>query len=83
MYFRELVKNRILITGANGLLGQRAVDFYSLHKNFELLALSIESVPIIKTVEHVACDITDREGIKKIIFDFCPNHVVRLPGKLM
>jgi dTDP-4-dehydrorhamnose reductase len=76
MYFRELVKNRILITGANGLLGQRAVDFYSLHKNFELLALSIESVPIIKTVEYVACDITDREGIKKIIFDFCPDFIL-------
>ena len=34
MYFRDLVKNRILITGANGMLGQRVVDFYS-HKYLE------------------------------------------------
>ena len=75
MYFRELVKNRILITGANGLLGQRTVDFYSNHKNFELLALSLESEPTVNSVEYVACDITDREEIKKIIFDFCPDFM--------
>ena len=76
MYFRELVKNRILITGANGLLGQRAVEFYFHHKNFELLALSIESNPIVHSVDYVACDITDREAIKKIIFDFCPDFIL-------
>jgi dTDP-4-dehydrorhamnose reductase len=76
MYFKELVKDRVLITGANGLLGQRTVDFYSHHKNFELLALSIESEPVFNSIEYVACDVTDRENVKKIIFDFCPDFIV-------
>jgi dTDP-4-dehydrorhamnose reductase len=76
MYFRDLVKNRILITGANGMLGQRTVDFYSHHKNFELLALSIENEPIFNSIEYVTCDITDRDNVKKIIFDFCPDFIV-------
>jgi len=76
MYFRELVKNRILVIGANGLLGQRTVNFYSRHKNFELLALSIESEPVINSIEYIACDVTDREDIKKIIFDFCPDFIL-------
>ena len=76
MYFRELVKNRILITGANGMLGQRSVDFYSGQENIELLALSIENKPVFNGVDYVTCDITDREIVKKIIFDFCPDFVV-------
>ena len=76
MYFRELVKNRILIAGANGMLGQRSVDFYSNHENIELLALSIESEPVFDSVEYVTCDITDREVVKKTIFDFCPDFIL-------
>jgi hypothetical protein len=54
MYFRDLVKNRILIIGANGMLGQCCVDFYSNSNNkFELLSLSIEDQPVFNDVDYI------------------------------
>jgi len=76
MYFRDLVKNRILITGANGMLGQRVVDFYTYPGNLELLSISVEEKPVIDTVDYIQCDITDREKIKKAVYDFCPDFIV-------
>ncbi len=76
MYFRDLVKNRILITGANGMLGQRVVDFYTYPGNLELLSISVEEKPVIDSVDYIQCDITDREKIKKAVYDFCPDFIV-------
>ena len=77
MYFRDLVKNRILIIGANGMLGQCCVDFYSNSNNkFELLSLSIEDQPVFNDVDYIPCDITNREQVKKIVYDFCPDYIV-------
>jgi len=71
-----LVKNRILITGSNGMLGQRAVQFYSSKENVELLATSVEDKSVVDSVEYVASDIKDRESIKKNIYDYCPDFIV-------
>ena len=38
----DLIKRRILIVGANGMLGQRAVEFYSTLDDVELLSTSVE-----------------------------------------
>jgi len=76
MYFRNLVKNRILITGANGMLGQRVVDFYTHFENLELLSTSIENKSLIDSTDYIQCDITDREKIKKTVYDFCPDFIV-------
>jgi len=76
MYFRDIVKNRILIIGANGMLGQRSVDFYSNLNNFELMALSIEDKPVFNGVDYISCDITNREKVKKTVYDFCPDYIV-------
>ena len=35
MQTNRLVRNRLLITGSNGMLGQRAVQFYSSKENVE------------------------------------------------
>ena len=61
MYFRDLVKNRILITGANGMLGQRVLDFYSHPENLELLSISVEEKPVLDSVDYLQCDITERD----------------------
>jgi len=76
MYEGSLIKNRILVTGANGMLGQRTVEFYSGKSRIELLSCSIEKEPVFKGVDYIACDISDREKIKKLIYDFCPDFII-------
>jgi dTDP-4-dehydrorhamnose reductase len=76
MQTNVLVKNRILITGANGMLGQRAVQFYSSKENIELLATSVEENAVFDSVEYIPVDIKDRDNIKKVIYDYCPDFIV-------
>ena len=71
-----LVKNRIIITGANGMLGQRAVEYYSSKENIELLATSVEDKSVIDSVDYMSCDIKSRDKIKKVIYDYCPDFIV-------
>ena len=72
----ELVKNRILVTGANGMLGQRTVEYYSLKENVGLLATSVEDQSVINSVDYISCDIKSRESIKKVIYDYCPDFII-------
>lgn len=76
MQTNGLVKNRILITGSNGMLGQRAVQFYSSKENIELLATSVEDKSVINSVEYISSDIKNRDSIKKVIHDYCPDFIV-------
>ena len=76
MQTNGLVKNRILITGSNGMLGQRAVQFYSSKENIELLATSVEEKAVFDSVEYIPVDIKDRDNIKKVIYDYCPDFIV-------
>jgi dTDP-4-dehydrorhamnose reductase len=76
MHTNGLVKNRILITGANGMLGQRAVDYYSSKENFELLATSVEEKLVIDSVDYISCDIKSRDKIKKVIYEYCPDFII-------
>jgi dTDP-4-dehydrorhamnose reductase len=76
MQTNALVKNRILITGSNGMLGQRTVQFYSSRDNIELLATSVEEKSFIDHVEYISSDIKNRDSIKKLIHDYCPDFIV-------
>lgn len=76
MYENDLIKIRIFVTGANGMLGQRTVEFYSGVNKIELLACSIEDELFSNSSEYVSCDITDREKIKKIVYNFCPDFII-------
>jgi len=71
-----LVKNRIIITGANGMLGQRAVEYYFSKENVELLATSVEDKSVIDSVDYISCDIKSRDKIKKVIYDYCPDFII-------
>jgi dTDP-4-dehydrorhamnose reductase len=78
MYTHDIIKNRILIVGANGLLGQRLIAFYAAKENVELLGCSVEDKPYFDNVTYACCDITLREDVKKVIFDFYPDIVINV-----
>lgn len=58
------------------MLGQRAVQFYSSNKNIELLATSVEEKSVVDSVEYISSDIKNRDSIKKVIHDYCPDFIV-------
>lgn len=72
----ELVKRRILLTGSNGMLGQQLAEFYSNKNNYELLCISLEAKSALEGIDYLSCDLSDKEGIKKIVYDFCPDSIV-------
>lgn len=76
MFMNELVKKRILITGANGMLGQRAIDFYKGIENVQVLATSVEENPVFSGVDYISCDLAKREKIKKVVSYFCPDFII-------
>jgi dTDP-4-dehydrorhamnose reductase len=75
MQLNELIKSRILVFGSNGMLGQRLTQFFA-SQNVEFLASSFEDYSYNKNVEYKQCDITDRNKIKKLIYDFYPDFIV-------
>lgn len=75
MYTNGYLKRRVLIIGSEGMLGQRSVEFYN-NNNVQLLTCSIESEPADNTADYIKCDITNRELIKKTIYDFCPDSII-------
>lgn len=76
MLSNDIVKNRILITGSNGMLGQRTVEFYAEKNTYELLCLSVEEKSVIDGVDYVSCDLADKDKLKKAVYDFCPDSIV-------
>lgn len=76
MFSHDIIKKRILVTGANGMLGQRICMHYSQKDNFQLLGIDLDENSLIKDNDYIKCDITSREQIKKVIFDFCPDFII-------
>jgi dTDP-4-dehydrorhamnose reductase len=76
MFSHDIIKKRILVLGANGMLGQRIIHFYSNQENIRLLGCSFEPSPCFDNVEYKSCDITNRENIKDIVLDFYPDCII-------
>lgn len=76
MYSHDIIKKRILVFGSNGMLGQRTIKFYSDKVDIELLGSSVEDRPVYKNAEYVSCDITKRDQVKKVVFDFYPDYII-------
>ncbi|OGC76879.1 MAG: dTDP-4-dehydrorhamnose reductase [candidate division Zixibacteria bacterium RBG_16_50_21] len=67
---------RVLITGANGLLGQKLVTHFS--KWFEVLSTSKEDQSFLplKNFQFTPLDITEFEKVNEILYDFQPELIV-------
>lgn len=72
----DFIKRRIIITGANGMLGQRLFEFYSTLNDVELLVSSIENDFVFKNQNYIQADISNRNELKKVIYDFCPDFII-------
>jgi dTDP-4-dehydrorhamnose reductase len=76
MYSHDIIKKRILVTGANGMLGQRIIHFFSSNNDIMLLGCSFEPEACYDHIDYKSCDITKREKIKEIILDFFPDFII-------
>ena len=76
MYSHDIIKKRILVFGANGMLGQRTIKFYSNQENVELLGSSVEEKPVYENADYVCCNLTKRDQVKSVIFDFYPDYII-------
>lgn len=76
MYPYGFIKRRILVVGANGMLGQRLCRYYKKQKNVELFACSLDESCDIEGIDYSQCDITKRETVKKVVLDFYPDYII-------
>ncbi|MGE5400172.1 MAG: dTDP-4-dehydrorhamnose reductase [Ignavibacteriales bacterium] len=76
IHSHDLIKKRILVTGANGMLGQRLVNYFSKERNVELLAASVEPAHFDSNVPYVQIDLSKRDSVKNIVYDFFPDYIV-------
>lgn len=76
MVSTELVKRRIIIAGGNGMLGQRLIEFYNKLNDVELISTSVEEKSVFDDVDYVQADISNRNEIKKVVYDFCPDFII-------
>ncbi|MDX1741549.1 MAG: dTDP-4-dehydrorhamnose reductase [Rhodothermales bacterium] len=70
--------NRVLITGANGMLGQALVTRLSRFPEYDLLATGRDPTPRFKggSGGYVPLDICDYEAVKAVFADFAPGVVI-------
>lgn len=76
MFYNDLIKKRILVVGANGMLGQRVIHFYAYNKNVQVLGCSVEPESVYDNADYICCDMTRREDIKNAVYNFYPDFIV-------
>ncbi len=72
----NLIKKRILITGANTLSGQRLINFFALQNRYQVLATSLNPEKLTDDAEYIHCDITSRDQFKKYAMEFYPDVII-------
>jgi dTDP-4-dehydrorhamnose reductase len=76
IYSHDIIKKRICVVGANGMLGQRLVEAFLQSDEIQLLTCSVEPRPFFDNTDYVCCDLTKRENIKNIMFEFYPDFII-------
>jgi len=69
---------RVLITGSNGLLGQKITELLSQSRSYQLRLVSSqeESVFTADTAPYTRVDISDRKQVMKVVEEFQPDTIV-------
>ena len=69
---------KILITGSNGLLGQKIVQQWKEEQNFELIATARgeNRITEITGFQYVSMDITKEENVLEVISEYKPDYVI-------
>lgn len=72
------MSKKILVTGSNGLLGQKITDLLKHHSDYELIATSKGSnrYPNEEGYIYEELDVTDFEDLKKLISKYQPYAVI-------
>ncbi len=71
----KLLKNKVLVTGANGLLGQQIVT--QLKDGFEVMATGRDDMLALGDIcSYSKCDITNRKETIDLIKSFKPQYIV-------
>ena len=73
-----MLYRRILITGANGLLGQALVALMSRQPEYDVLATGRDTFPRFADAScgYTALDITEPQEVERLLQDFTPDVVV-------
>lgn len=71
-------KKRVLITGSNGLLGQKIVELLSHCSSYNVLLTSRHEAPAFQdeTFAYVRLDTSKRQDVRKIVDEFEPEVIV-------
>ncbi len=69
---------KVLITGANGLLGQKLVQLLSSDTEYTVLATARgeRRIPLENKVNYQKLDVTDKSAVQDVITSFMPDVVV-------
>lgn len=73
-----MLYRRVLITGANGLLGQALVAHFSTFPDYDLLATGRDEKPKFthQTGGYIPLDVTQPDDVRQVFMDFSPDVVL-------
>jgi dTDP-4-dehydrorhamnose reductase len=72
-----LEQGKILITGANGLLGQAMVSVFTRESDFEIIKTSVEPESFVRTgLQYIQLDITNKDELKKTVSEINPCVII-------
>ncbi|MDX5480161.1 MAG: SDR family oxidoreductase [Hymenobacteraceae bacterium] len=70
---------KVLITGSNGLLGQKLTELLLPKQNVEILATSRgenKLATVYPTLPFRSMDVTDKEQVEQVVREFRPTHII-------
>ena len=71
------MNNKILITGSNGLLGQKLTDLLIKEKEYEFLATGVgENRHPNQTINYQVLDITNKKEVENSILNYKPDFLI-------
>lgn len=72
----KILRKKVLVTGANGLLGQKCVRTFWQH--YEVLGTDIQDSPYVehRHYHYWQCDITDRKDLLSRVQDLQPDFII-------